>query len=123
MSKSPAAPLSIPGVPKKGDALPVVASFEEPPPPGPPIPLLVPAPAVTPSPDSVAEPPVSRLPSRVQATIAVTVRLDERRYERMKSWGMTRRVTNQEVIVAALDRFFHLSDDEREEAIASVRRQ
>ena len=60
--------------------------------------------------------------SRTQATIAVTVRLDERRYERMKGWGTDRRVTNQEVIVAALDRFFALSDDERENGIASVRR-
>jgi hypothetical protein len=60
--------------------------------------------------------------SRVQATIAVTVRLDETRYERMKSWGTGRRVTNQEIIVAALDRFFALSDEEREEGIARVRR-
>jgi hypothetical protein len=60
--------------------------------------------------------------SRVQATIAVTVRLDETRYERMKSWGTGRRVTNQEIIVAALDRLFSLSDEEREESIARVRR-
>jgi hypothetical protein len=58
----------------------------------------------------------------VQATIAVTVRLDETRYERVKSWGTGRRVTNQEIIVAALDRFFALSDEEREEGIARVRR-
>ena len=48
--------------------------------------------------------------------------LDKRRYERMKTWGLGRRVTNQEIIVAALDRLFRLSDDEREEAIASVRK-
>jgi hypothetical protein len=58
----------------------------------------------------------------VQATIAVTVRLDEARYERMKSWGTGRRVTNQEIIVAALDRFFSFSDEEREEGITHVRR-
>jgi hypothetical protein len=58
----------------------------------------------------------------VQATIAVTVRLDEARYERMKSWGTARRVTNQEIIVAALDRFFALNDGEREEGIARVRK-
>ena len=40
----------------------------------------------------------------------------------MKGGGTDRRVTNQEVIVAALDRFFALSDDERENGIASVRR-
>jgi len=120
MSKSPAAPLSIPGMPKKGEALPAVVSFE----------VLFPTPAApsassTPAivpPEPIVEAPPSRLTSRVQATIAVTVRLDERRYERMKGWGTNRRVTNQEVIVAALDRFFHLSNEEREEAIAGVRR-
>ena len=122
MSKSPAAPLSIPGLPKKGDALPVVASFEEPASPALPASPIAPAPASSPTLAYVVEPPVSRLPSRVQATIAVTVRLDERRYERMKNWGTTRRVTNQEVIVAALDRFFRLTDEEREEGVASLRR-
>ncbi len=120
MSKSPAAPLSIPGMPKKGDASPAVSSIEQPSPP----PAASPAPpvSVAAAAPPQADPPASRLSSRVQATIAVTVRLDERRYERMKTWGTVRRVTNQEVIVAALDRFFRLSDDEREEAIASVRR-
>ena len=122
MSKSPAAPLSIPGMPKKGDALPVVASFEEPAPPTLPVSPIAAAPASSPTSAYVGEPRVSRLPSRVQATIAVTVRLDERRYERMKNWGTTRRVTNQEVIVAALDRFFRLTDEEREEGVASLRR-
>lgn len=120
MSKSPAAPLSIPGMPKKGDALPAVVSFEEPAPS--PVPPALTAPAVVPALPAADEAPPSRLTSRVQATIAVTVRLDERRYERMKEWGMTRRVTNQEVIVAALDRFFRLSDEEREKAIAGLRR-
>lgn len=114
MSRSLATPLSIPGMPKKGDALPAVASIEQT------APLA--APAMVAAPVPVAEPPLPRLSSRVQATIAVTVRLDERRYERMKGWGTVRRVTNQEMIVAALDRFFRLSDEEREEGIASVRR-
>jgi hypothetical protein len=70
----------------------------------------------------IAPAPPPRLLSRVQATIAVTVRLDETRYERVKSWGTGRRVTNQEIIVAALDRFFALSDEEREDGIARVRR-
>lgn len=73
-------------------------------------------------PAASSPPPAPRLLSRVQATIAVTVRLDELRYERMKAWGLARRVTNQEVIVAALDRFFALSDDEREAAITAARR-
>ncbi len=114
MSRSLATPLSIPGMPKKGEALPAISSIEQAAPSA--------APAVVVAPLLVAEPPPPRLSSRVQATIAVTVRLDERRYERMKGWGTARRVTNQEVIVAALDRFFRLSDDEREEAIAGVRR-
>ena len=120
MSKSPAAPIFIPGMPKKGDALPAVVSLEEPPPSS--TPLAPTTPAIAPALPATDELPPSRLTSRVQATIAVTVRLDERRYERMKGWGTTRRVTNQEVIVAALDRFFRLSDEEREEAIAGVRR-
>ena len=110
MSKSAPAPLTIPTIPKKGEATPAITSFEEPS-----APVAVP---------SAAEPiaPPSRLTSRVQPTIAVTVRLDEVRYERMKTWGTARRGTNQEVIVAALDRFFNLTDDEREEGISRTRR-
>ena len=119
MSKSPATPLSIPGMPKKGEAAPAVASFEEA--------VLLPLPRPVAVPDKSAEEEEStpvRLSSRVQATIAVTVRLDEPRYERMKTWGTTRRrVTNQEIIVAALDGFFKLPDSEREEAIARLRKQ
>ncbi len=120
MSKSPATPLSIPGMPRKGDASPAMASFEESSP-------STSAQTARPSPTVLLSSPIvnspsPRLTSRVQATIAVTVRLDERRYERMKGWGTNRRVTNQEVIVAALDRFFELSDDEREDEIAAVRR-
>ena len=116
MSKSAPAPLTMSLIPKKGEAAPAVTSFEEPPP--------QPA-TLSPPPEGepVPAPARSRLSSRVQATIAVTVRLDELRYERMKTWGTTgRRVTNQEIIVAALDRFFSLSDEEREEGIAGVRR-
>jgi hypothetical protein len=100
----------MPAIARKGDASPAVTSFDE----------SAPNPDPTPAPEAVAAP--ARLLSRVQATIAVTVRLDEIRYERMKSWGTGRRVTNQEIIVAALDRFFSLSDEEREEGIARVRR-
>lgn len=109
MSKSPAAPLAIPGMPRKGDAVPAVQSLQEVPQP--------PAPAAPPP-----EAPAPRLSSRVQPTIAVTVRLGETRYERMKSWGAPRRVTNQDIIVAALDRFFQLPEQERERAIEAARK-
>jgi hypothetical protein len=104
MSKAAPTPLMMPAIARKGEASPVVTSFDE-----------------QTLPTAVPEPP-TRLLSRVQPTIAVTVRLDETRYERMKSWGTGRRVTNQEIIVAALDRFFSLSDEEREDGIARVRR-
>jgi hypothetical protein len=107
MSKSAPTPLTWPAISKKGEAAPAVAS------------LAQPAPATR---SPFPEPPPGRLSSRVQATIAVTVRLDETRYERMKTWGTIRRVTNQEIIVAALDRFFGLTDEEREDGIARVRR-
>lgn len=111
MSKAAPTPLVMPAIARKGDAVPAVTSFDRQP-----VSDLEPA--------TAPEPPAApaRLLSRVQATIAVTVRLDETRYERMKSWGTGRRVTNQEIIVAAMDRFFSLSDEEREECIARVRR-
>lgn len=111
MSKSAPAPLTMPVIPKKGEATPAISSLED----------IVVSAVLTP----LHEPPKvssSRLASRVQPTIAVTVRLDEARYERMKTWGTARRVTNQEVIVAALDRFFGLNDQEKEDGIARVRR-
>jgi hypothetical protein len=111
MTKSPPAPLVIP---KKGEAAPAVASLEA-------RHEQHHSPAVTEQ--QQQQPAPSRLMSRIQATIAVTVRLDEARYERMKSWGTSRRVTNQEVIVAALDRFFGLSDEEREQEILRVRQR
>ena len=109
MTKSAPSPLVIPTIPKKGDALPAVVSFEN-----------GAAHSAVPAADLAL--PRSRLSSRVQATIAVTVRLDEKRYEQMKTWGTSRRITNQEVVVAALDDFFRLSDDEREERVSQVRR-
>jgi hypothetical protein len=111
MSKSTPAPLTLP---KKGEATPAITSFEGQQHSSPPLPEQPPKAASS----------ASRLASRVQPTIAVTVRLDESRYERMKTWGTVRRVTNQEVIVAALDRFFAttMTDEEREDAISRVRR-
>jgi hypothetical protein len=111
MSKSAPAPLTMPIIPKKGEATPAISSLEDP--------VVSALPTPLPEPPKVSS---SRLASRVQPTIAVTVRLDEARYERMKTWGTARRVTNQEVIVAALDRFFGLNDQEKEEDIVGVRR-
>lgn len=42
----------------------------------------------------------------LHGTIAVTVRPDPRRYERLKVYGALRRRTNQEILVEALDRYF-----------------
>ena len=47
-----------------------------------------------------------RLPRGLHGTIAVTVRLDPSRYERMKVYGARHRQTNQNILVEALDRFF-----------------
>lgn len=48
----------------------------------------------------------SRQPRGIQGTIAVTVRLDPDRYERMKVHGARCRLTNQDILVEALDRYF-----------------
>ena len=42
----------------------------------------------------------------LHGTIAVTVRLDPMRYERLKIYGARLRRTNQEILVEALDRYF-----------------
>ena len=39
-------------------------------------------------------------------TIAITVRLDPDRYTRLKGAGVQRGLTNQEIMVTALDRWF-----------------
>jgi hypothetical protein len=44
-------------------------------------------------------------PKGLAGTIAVTVRLDPNRYERMKIHGARQRRTNQEILVAALDAY------------------
>lgn len=46
----------------------------------------------------------------VQGTIAVTVRLDPVRYDQLKAYGARNRMTNQAIIVAALDRYLESSD-------------
>lgn len=90
--RAAAAPLTLPAVAKKGEAAPAVQSIEQ---------------SATPAPRTVTSDPFPPLRApRVKATIAVTVRLDEERYERLKGFSASRRITNQDIIVAALDRFF-----------------
>ena len=43
------------------------------------------------------------VPHGLAGTIAVTVRLDPTRYERLKIYGVRQRRTNQELLVAAID--------------------
>ncbi len=93
MSKNAPAPLTLPVIPKKGQAVPALRSIEA---------------SATPPADRNAASDSFPLPrsSRVKATIAVTVRLDEARYERLKGISLSQRITNQDIIVAALDRLF-----------------
>jgi hypothetical protein len=50
-------------------------------------------------------PPASEAPTPkgIAGTVAVTVRLDPARYERLKMHGVKERRTNQQILVAALD--------------------
>lgn len=50
------------------------------------------------------------LPKGTAGTIAVTVRLDEARYRRLKLHGLDHRKSNQEILVNALDVFLSCSD-------------
>jgi hypothetical protein len=51
------------------------------------------------------------IPKGVADTVAVTVRLDQARYERLKMHGAQNRRTNQQILVAALDAY--LANHER----------
>lgn len=79
---------------RKGDATPAIP---------------VPAPA-QPLPASAASSPASPLPKGTTGTVAVTVRLDDARYDRLKMHGAKTRRTNQQILVAALDAY--LADKE-----------
>lgn len=87
---------------RKGQAAPAATVLAAPEPP----PALAvappPAPANGPAPGEEARPPARGL----QGTIAVTVRLDPARYERLKVHGARARRTNQEILVEALDDYF-----------------
>ena len=58
---------------------------------------------------SMAKPPAPPMAKGTQGTIAVTVRLDPTRYERMKLLGARRRRTNQDMLVAALDAYLDVN--------------
>jgi hypothetical protein len=47
----------------------------------------------------------TRTPHGTSGTIAVTVRLDPERYETLKIHGVKKRLTNQDILVAALDHY------------------
>src|SRR3978361_816960 len=78
---------------RKGEAAPAVAAFA--PIPGKPAATMETRPAAGPAP----------VPHGLAGTIAVTVRLDPMRYERLKIYGVRQRRTNQELLVEAIDAF------------------
>lgn len=64
--------------------------------------------AAPPAASAVAQaslPPTAAVPKGTAGTIAVTVRLDPKRYEGLKGHGARQRQTNQQIIVAALDAY------------------
>jgi len=68
----------------------------------------VPATPIGVSPNDIASNANDHTPvGRVRrGTIAITVRLDPDRYTRLKGAGVRRGLTNQEIMVTALDRWF-----------------
>ncbi len=93
MSKTPPTRLDSGLIARKGEAAPATAAPIEPP--------AASAPASI-TPESRA---ASVMPKGVGGTIAVTVRLDPERYERLKIHGARQRRTNQQILVAALDAY------------------
>jgi hypothetical protein len=82
---------------RKGEAVPTAQARTEP---------LAAAPA-----GEIQEPPAHAnqttaiVPKGLAGTIAVTVRLDPARYERLKIHGAKKRQSNQQILVAALDAY------------------
>lgn len=73
---------------RKGEAAPAVAAENVPP-----------APARTVERPAASKPARASVPHGLGGTIAVTVRLDPTRYERLKMYGVRQRRTNQELLV------------------------
>ena len=93
MSKTPPTRLDGGLIARKGEAAPAISA--------PPIDPPASAPAsITPEIRAA-----SAVPKGVGGTIAVTVRLDPERYERLKMHGARQRRTNQQILVAALDAY------------------
>jgi hypothetical protein len=89
---------------RKGEAVPAVSTDES----SPSQSQIVRPSAVqagSPAPSSRAE-----RPTGTTGTIAVTVRLDPARYERLKIYGLRNRRSNQDLLVEALDSFLELHD-------------
>ena len=84
---------------RKGEAAPAVATEN-----------VSPAPARTVERPAASKPVRASVPHGLGGTIAVTVRLDPTRYERLKMYGVRQRRTNQELLVEAIDAFL----DDRE---------
>jgi hypothetical protein len=78
---------------RKGEAVPAVTAQ--------PVAIIHPTAAERPA----AVPVAATVSKGIAGTIAVTVRLDPVRYERLKVHGARRRQTNQQIIVAALDAY------------------
>ena len=94
MAKKPAATslLATPLIARKGEATPAVV-----------VPLQVPEEPRDLAPTGETIRPPEPPKGGAGTTIAVTVRLDPERYERLKIFGAKRRKTNQDILVAALD--------------------
>lgn len=45
------------------------------------------------------------LPNKKTATIAVTLRLNEKRYKKLKLFGVHNNITNQDILISALDAY------------------
>ena len=55
--------------------------------------------------------PATPMPKGTTDTIAVTVRLDSDRYQALKIYGVKNRISNQDVLVAALDLYLSSRTD------------
>ena len=84
---------------RKGEAAPAVATEN-----------ASPTPTRTVERPAASKPARASVPHGLGGTIAVTVRLDPTRYERLKMYGVRQRRTNQELLVEAIDAFL----DDRE---------
>lgn len=79
---------------RKGEATPAVPSS-----------VSETAPAVSVTSAAEISKPTAPVPKGVAGTVAITVRLDQERYERLKIHGAKQRRTNQQILVAALDAY------------------